>query len=383
MSAPSRYPGHDLCAKMRAMLRTSLRSASLLALTSLLTLPLRPVAHAQEALTGDELAERAEPAEAVLEGPSPEEEEARTRFRQGLVLARGGDCDAALAEFETSYRLVARPNTLFNMAQCEERLHRYDLAVEQYQHYLDTAPADAEDRDTVMATLESLRGLLGTIHVEVNTPSDVWLGDRIVGVAPGDVLVPGGRHALELRASGHLPERREVEVAARQRVELTVTLTTAETHIETTVIEETTIEETHVTIERPPVPVEVFATGVTLTALTGIGGLAAGLSALISHDQIAAMDPRLPHDTGGIRDAALAADVLFVTCGVLAVGTIVLGVLTDFEGAPPPTRERRDTTEDPEDLFDDEESANVGVTRMFAVPVVSDTTLGLMAGGSF
>lgn len=378
---------------MAAMLGPTLRWASVLALILSLGPPIARAQDAPVGAAGDEgeavapLAS-SETTGGPAEGPSPAaEEEARTRFRQGLVLARGGDCGAALAEFEASYRLVPRPNTLFNMAQCEERLHRYDLAVQQYQHYLDTAPADAEDRDTVMATLESLRGLLGTIHIEVNTPSDVWLGDRIVGAAPGDVLVPGGRHALELRASGYLPERREVEVAARQRVELSVTLTTAETHIENTVIEETTIEETHVhehvTVERPPVPVEVFATGVTLTVLTGIGGLAAGLSALISHDQIAAMDPRLPHDTGGIRDAALAADVLFVTCGVLAVGTIVLGVLTDFEGPPPPRREVRDPSDEPEDLFDDEESASTSGSRMFAAPVVSDTTLGLVAGGSF
>ena len=318
------------------------------------------------------------------------EEEARARFRQGLVLARGGDCGAALAELAASYAMLPRPNTLFNMAQCQERLHRYDLAVQQYEEYLTIAPADAEDRDTVMATLESLRGLLGTIHVEVNAPSEVWLGDRIVGAAPGDVLVPGGRHAIELRSTGFLPERREVEVAARQRIEVTVTLTTAEIHNETTVIEETTVEETHlhshVTVERPPVPVEVFATGVTLTALAGIGGLAAGLSALISHDQIAAMDPRLPHDTSGIRDAALAADVLFVTCGVFAVGTVVLGVLTDFSGPPPAERERTEPNgEEPEDLFDDDDvaSSSEGAASAYLVPIASDTTVGALVGGSF
>lgn len=313
------------------------------------------------------------------------EEEARARFRQGLVLARGGDCSGALAELSASYAMVPRPNTLFNMAQCQERLHRYDLAVSQYEEYLTVAPADAEDRDTVMATLESLRGLLGTIHVEVNAPAEVWLGDRIVGTAPGDVLVPGGRHAIELRSTGFLPERREVEVAARQRVEVTVTLTTAEIHNETTVIEETTVEETHVhehvTVERPPVPVEVFATGVTLTALTGIGGLVAGVSALITHDQIAAMDPRLPHDTSSIRDAALAADVLFVTCGVLAVGTIVLGVLTDFSG-PPPERERETRAgEEPEDLFDDDDAS--AIVAPYLAPFASDTAGGAILGGSF
>lgn len=294
------------------------------------------------------------------------EEEARNRFRQGLTLARSGDCGAALAEFEASYALVPRPNTLFNMAQCEERLHRYDLAIEQYEHYLEIAPPEAEDRDTVMATLDSLRGLLGTIHVEVNAPSEVWLGDRIVGTAPGDVLVPGGRHALELRATGYLPERREVEVAARQRIELTVTLSTAETHIENTTIENTTIEETHihehVTVERPPVPLPVFIAGLVLTGAAGLGGAAAGIAALVRHDQIAAMEALLPRDGTPVRDAAIAADVLFISCGVFAVGTLVLGLLTDFGG--------------------DEPADDAAAPTLTLAPWASDTSAGVVVGGS-
>ena len=74
------------------------------------------------------------------------EAEARQRFLQGLALARAGDCRGALAELERSYTLVSRPNTLFNMAQCQEQLFRYDLAVRDYERYLEMAPADAEDR---------------------------------------------------------------------------------------------------------------------------------------------------------------------------------------------------------------------------------------------
>jgi len=319
---------------------------------------------AEVAPTPEATPEGSAPGEGEAAGPTPaEEEEARARFRQGLVLARGGDCGAALAELEASYRLLPRPNTLFNMAQCEERLHRYDLAIEQYERYLEIAPAEAEDRDTVLATLESLRGLLGTIHVEVNTAAQVWLGDRIVGTAPGDVLVPGGRHALELRATGYLPERREVEVAARQRVELSVTLTTAETHIENTTIEN--IEETHVTVERPPVPLAVFVTGAVLTGLVGIGGVIAGSIALTEHDRIAMMDPRLPRDGSSVRDAALAADVLYGTAGALAIGTLVLAFLTDFSGEPVP-----------------EESSTRTTVRLEVVPVVSETTVGLVVGGA-
>lgn len=311
-------------------------------------------------------------------------EDARARFRAGLVLARDGDCTAALAEFETSYRLMPRPNTLFNMAQCEENLHRYDRAISEYEEYLEIAPAEAEDRDTVMATLESLRGRLGTLHITTNTPTEVWLGDRIVGAAPGDVLVPGGRHSIELRATGYLPERREVEVAARQRVELTVELGTAETHIETTVVEETIVEETHVhehvTVERPPLPAGLFWAGVGLTAAAGIVGLGGGINALITHDQQAALDARLPRATQAIADSALVADIGFIAGGVLLASTIAIGFLTDFGGDPP----ARPTT-DPDDLLEDDgaTSPDEPDTHATAVPFFDGTTGGVVVAGSF
>jgi hypothetical protein len=266
--------------------------------------------------------------------------QARDRFTSGLTLARNGDCAAAIAEFDASYRLVPRPNTLFNLAQCEEQLHRYDLAVQQYEHYLETAPADAEDRATVEATLRSLRNLLGTIHVTVNaTQAEVWLGDRIVGMAPGDVLVPGGRHALELRATGFLPTRREVEVAAHETVTIDVTLDRAEQHIEQHIEQhehiEQHIEETHVHVARNPLPPAVFWTGVALTAACGIMGVAGGVNALITHDQLAREDARLPRDGSGIRTSALVADIGFIAGGALLIGTIIVGVLTDWtDGAP-------------------------------------------------
>src|SRR5690606_8125439 len=100
--------------------------------------------------------------ETPAEPEDPATEEAREHFRRGLGLARAGDCQGAIAELEASFRLVARPNTLFNLAQCEERLHRYDRAIARYEEYLRVAPADADDRVAVEDTLASLRELLGT-----------------------------------------------------------------------------------------------------------------------------------------------------------------------------------------------------------------------------
>ena len=267
--------------------------------------------------------------------------EARQRFMQGLSLARTGDCRGALAELDASYQLVQRPNTLFNMAQCQEQLFRYDLAVRDYERFLSVAPPDDTDRPTVEAQLRSLRNLLGTIHVTLtaapgstlpaNTHAEVWLDDRIVGEAPGDVLVPGGNYAIEVRARGFLPARREVQVTARHVAGVEVSLEQAQQTIEQHIDQhiEQNIDQ-HVTVERPPLPTAIFWTGTALTVVTLGVGIGSGISAITSRSQLMQMDPRLPRNTDSIRDAALLADIMFITSGVLLTTTIICAFLTDW-----------------------------------------------------
>lgn len=270
------------------------------------------------------------------------EDEARQRFLQGLALARAGDCRGALSELEASFNLLARPNTLFNMAQCQEQLFRYDLAVRDYERYLEIAPADAPDRATVDAQLRALRNLLGTIRVTL-TPAlpegrraEVWLQDRIVGEAPGDVLVPGGAHSIEIRATGFIPARREVQVTARQTAEVSLELERAQQTIEQHI--EQNIEQhvdQNITVTRQPLPPAVFWTGVALTAGTAIAGMGAGINALVTQSQQNVLDPRLPRDTGAITDSALIADIMFITSGVFLTTTLICAFLTDWtDGAP-------------------------------------------------
>ena len=261
------------------------------------------------------------------------EARAREHFRRGVGLARAGDCPGAITEFEASYALVPRPNTLYNLAQCEERLHRYDRAIARYEEYLRVAPPDAEDRAAAEETLASLRELLGTVRIESNVPAEVWVEDRIVGQAPGDVLVPGGRRAIELRAQGYLPARREIDVVARSTVSLRIELERAEQRIEQRI--EQRVEQ-RITVERPPLPPEVFVTGVALTAASLLAGTIAGGIALAEHDRISRMDPRLPRDGQSVRDAAIAADVAFIAGGVLLASTVIAAFLTDW-GGPAPT----------------------------------------------
>ncbi|MGE0784413.1 MAG: PEGA domain-containing protein [Sandaracinaceae bacterium] len=284
---------------------------------------------AQEAEPPDE--ERAEPdAEAsdVVVEPVDEDPaltEARQRFEQGMALVRAGNCAGAIAELNRSFELVPRPNTALNIARCQEELHRYDLAIAGYQRYLELADPDDPDRASVVQTMRMLGTLLGTIEVASNVEAEVWLDDRVVGAAPGATLVPGGRHAIELRAEGYLPERREVEVAAGRTASIDIALRSAEENL--------TIEP-RTTVERPPLPAPVFWGGVALTLITAAVGTYFGVSALELHDREVNRDLRLPPDVSGIQESALFADVFFITAGVLGAATVVVAFLTDWGGEP-------------------------------------------------
>ena len=263
-------------------------------------------------------------------------EEARERFLTGVALARAGNCEGALAELRASLEIVERPNTLYNAARCYEELFRYDLAVQSYERYLAIAPSDESERAAVEATMRSLRNLLGTIVVRSNVPAQVWIGDRVVGEAPGEVLVPGGRHALELRADGFIPVRREVEVAGRRSVEVTLELERAEVNV--TNVENRTVQVT----EEGGAPPAVFYTGVGLTVAAGIVAAAFGGKALSERGRTEDLSP---FDREGIargneraRDAALLSDVFLGVTGALAITTVVLFFLTDFDGDDEATR---------------------------------------------
>lgn len=311
----------------------------------------------------------AEPAEAV-DPPAeavpvdPDMEEAISRFRQGLTLARAGNCVGAIAELQVSLRLMERPNTLFNIARCQEELFRYDLAVAAYERYMAIAPSDAPDRGAVQGTMRQLRNLLGTITIRSNVPAQVWIGDRQVGESPGDVLVPGGRHAVEVRADGYLPTRREVEVASRATAVLEVELESAEVINNTNITNEniTNVETTNVT-EEGGAPVGVFIGAAVLTAasLATAAALSFRVLSLNSDGEALPAFDLEARDAQNERIAnkAKVADVFWGVAGALAITTTVLIFLTDWGG----------------DEHDDE-----GTT---VTPVAGQGTLGLQVGGSF
>lgn len=151
--------------------------------------------------------------------------EARERIAQGEALFARDNYEAALAEFERVYELLAgnprRHVVLFNIAQCHERLFRYDAAMEAYRRYLDEGGAAIEDRAQVEATVRALDGLLGTVELTVSVPAaEVWVDAHRVGPVRSTLRIPAGRHVVSIRARGYLPTQQEVLLSARSRASL-------------------------------------------------------------------------------------------------------------------------------------------------------------------
>lgn len=300
------------------MLHRYVRSAVLAALCAS---ALSSGAYAQDATAAPPIAAEVEAEPAALEA-------ARGHFKQGNAYAEAGNCGAAIAEFEAAYQLVPRPNALYNIAQCEERLFRYDLAIATYERYLKEAPSDAADRPAVQAALGTLRNLLGVVHLTTNVPAEVWIDDRLAGVAPGDVYVPAGGHSLEVRAEGFIPQRTEVKLVGRQAISVSLTLEQARTTVQVT---ETT--------GLSPV---VFWVGTAATVIAlGVGvGFAFEVGSLYDHaESLPPVDPEREQARSDIESAELTADIFFGGALVLGIGTTVIGFLTDWDGderAPEP-----------------------------------------------
>jgi tetratricopeptide (TPR) repeat protein len=331
-------------------------------LAALCASALGATARAQDALTpAPPLAPEAAPAVEPAAIPAADEEPvaleaARGHFKQGIAYAEAGNCGAAIAEFEAAYKLVPRANALYNIGQCEERLFRYDLAIATYQRYLQEAPPDAPDRPSVQAALGTLRNLLGVVHLTTNVPAEVWIDDRLAGVAPGDVYVPAGGHSLEVRAEGFIPKRAEVKLVGRQEMSLSLTLDRAQTTVQVT---ETT--------GLSPV---VFWVGTAATVVALGVGVGFALDAGSQHDHaetLPAVDPAREQARADIESAELTADIFFGGALVLGIGTTIVGFLTDWDG----DERRPDATEPPSPV------------ALRVTPIASQRVAGVSLQGAF
>lgn len=305
------------------------------ALVVLVALFSSAIARAQDAAPEGSAPPIASAVEAEAPAPDPEAEarhtEALARFDDAVALFERGDLEGALAEMSLVYHLLeGRPDqyvVFYNLGRLYEAQHRYDRAIELYERYLRESPPEGEDRADAEASLRALERLLGTLVVNVEVAAEVWIGDALVGEAPGEIRVPAGAHTIELRAAGYETHRREIELAARTRLEIDVTLAR--------------LSDVH------GISPGFFVASTALAAIAlGVGiGLgvhardlsAAGVACAPLRTCPLGYDPEV--EMARIRDVALGADVLYGTAALFAVASVVLGFVTDWGGATGATSE--------------------------------------------
>jgi len=273
------------------------------------------------------------PAPPASEAGAAEPDQQLARARSVAAVAAGlfqaGQYSAALAEYARAYDLLAgHPRqywVLHNLATCNERLFRYDLAVELYEEYLRRAPATEKDRDEVSAVLGTLRSLLATLVIESSVAGEVWLDDRRLGNAPGRWRVPAGRHIVEVRAADHEAQRRELQLSAGQLQVGRFQLQRLSTNV-------------------GPSPA-YFWTAVGLTGAAMVVGASAGFSALSARGQgrdRAALYLDTQEDAERTRRWALTSDVAFGAAVVFGATATVLYFVTDWPKSAAPERRARE-----------------------------------------
>jgi tetratricopeptide (TPR) repeat protein len=250
---------------------------------------------------------------------SPNVQRARRSVSRGEALFNAGNYDAALTEFLTAYSLLeGNPRqfiVLSNIGVCHERMFRYDLALRFYERYLQEGGERVDDRREIETNVRLLRALLVTLHIRTNIPAEVWVDNRRVGHAPGDVLVPMGKHLVELRAALYESVRREVTVAAGS-LELRFELQGLSRYVGP--------------------PTVIFWVGVGLTTAALVTGTVLGANALAKQSSAKARERQDPflntrEDEDGVKRLALGADIAFGAAVLLGVSTAVVFFLTDWK----------------------------------------------------
>lgn len=80
--------------------------------------------------------------------------EARTMFRRGMAMVAEGNLDEGVAQLQEAYEILPHPNVLYNIARAYAEAGRYEQAIEFFERYLESDPAD---RDEVQSFLSALR----------------------------------------------------------------------------------------------------------------------------------------------------------------------------------------------------------------------------------
>jgi hypothetical protein len=158
---------------------------------------------------------------------SPEEQAARTLFREGLARYEAHDYAAAIQKYREAYARWKNPKILANIGTAAWEAGRYAEAAEAYDQFLDEAPANDPTRAEVEKARKDVLPKVGTLDVRVvggGTAALIIDGKSIEAPHPNRIRVDAGVHTVEGVGAGGLRGRQLANVLAGATVVVELTL---------------------------------------------------------------------------------------------------------------------------------------------------------------
>lgn len=154
---------------------------------------------------------------------------AQTLFLEGRQAIDANDWNKGCPKVRESLELFAVANSHFTVAQCDERDGHIIAALDHWERGM--ALVDATDkRATVakdrIATLEPRVPRIRVVIPPASASATVWLDD--VQLDPAALTTPlrvdPGKHVFVVRAKGREDNRREIDIAEKERTEFVATI---------------------------------------------------------------------------------------------------------------------------------------------------------------
>lgn len=152
--------------------------------------------------------------------------QASKHFTRGVALYGEADYRAALVEFKRAYDLAPNPAVLYNIGQTYFQLQSYAAALTTFERYLADAGPAASHRAEVEQSVETLRSRVGKLDLKTDVPGvEIVIDDEPAGTTPlgKPILVSIGRRKVVATLAGEPAQSRNVEIAADETVELSLT----------------------------------------------------------------------------------------------------------------------------------------------------------------
>jgi hypothetical protein len=273
---------------------------------------------------------------AAAQPTKEQQQDAATRFRKGLDLAKDGDYRAALIEFRRAYELAPNYNVLYNIGQVYFELQDYPGALNAFERYLsegaDRVPATR--RAEVQKDIEKLKARVANLEVACTVPdAEVTLDDVAVGKCPvpKPILVSAGRHKVSVSKVGFTSSTKVVELASGDTLKVSLDPVEQKTATPVGPVEPPKVVEVPVQpVQQPPPPpasTPVRAAPIAFGVTTGVltigavvtGVLALGASSDLKDQRMSPNAMRSSLDSAQTKTQALALTTDILT-GVAVVG---------------------------------------------------------------